>query len=230
MLASRNAVPVILGVVAVIATGFTSSRAQAQQASLLEEIVVTARMRAENLQEVPVTVSVFTAADIDQIGVSSMRDYAQLVPNFFLVETQNSSFAFVNIRGITQMRNLDPSVAIMIDGVLSTNPISMSQELFDIEQIEVLKGPQGALYGRSAVGGAINITTKRPTNEFEGFVRVGLGDGDASKLQASISGPLVEDRVFGRLSASFYDADGWRDNVVVGQNPIRSRTNRLAAD
>ncbi len=87
MLASRNAVPVILGVVVIIATGFTSTGAQAQQASLLEEIVVTARMRAENLQEVPVTVSVFTAADIDQIGVSSMRDYAQLVPNFFLVET-----------------------------------------------------------------------------------------------------------------------------------------------
>ena len=228
MFASRNAVPMILGVVAVIATGFTSTGAQAQQASLLEEIVVTARMRAENLQEVPVTVSVFTAADIDQIGVSSMRDYAQLVPNFFLVETQNSSFAFVNIRGITQMRNLDPSVAIMIDGVLSTNPISMSQELFDIEQIEVLKGPQGALYGRSAVGGAINITTKRPTNEFEGFVRVGLGDGDASKLQASISGPLVEDRVFGRLSASFYDADGWRDNVVVGQksDPVENKSAR----
>jgi len=78
---------VILGVVFIIATGFTSTGAQAQQASLLEEIVVTARMRAENLQEVPVTVSVFTAADIDQIGVSSMRDYAQLVPNFFLVET-----------------------------------------------------------------------------------------------------------------------------------------------
>lgn len=228
MLASRNAVPVILGVVAVIATGFTSSGAQAQQASLLEEIVVTARMRAENLQEVPVTVSAFTADDIDKIGVSNMRDYAQLVPNFFLVETQNSSFTFVNIRGITQMRNLDPSVAIMVDGVLSTNPISMSQELFDIEQIEVLKGPQGALYGRSAVGGAINITTKRPTNEFEGFVRAGLGDGDASKLQAAISGPLVEDRVFGRLSASFYDADGWRDNVVVGRksDPVENKSIR----
>jgi len=216
MFLSRNSVPVRFGLIAILASVVAISGAQAQQANLLEEIVVTARMRAENLQEVPVTVSAFTADEIDQIGIASMRDYAQLVPNFFLVETQNSSFTFVNIRGITQMRNTDPSVAIMVDGVLSTNPISMSQELFDIEQIEVLKGPQGALYGRSAVGGAINITTKRPTNEFEAFVRAGAGDGDASKLQAAISGPLVEDRVFGRLSASVSDADGWRDNAFLG--------------
>ena len=145
MFSSRVSVAVMLSTAAVLVNGMAIS--WAQESGLLEEIVVTARMRAENLQEVPVTVNAFTADDIDSIGVANMRDYAALVPNFFLVETQNSSFTFVNIRGITQMRNLDPSVAIMVDGVLSTNPISMSQELFDIEQIEVLK----ALKARSTV-------------------------------------------------------------------------------
>ncbi len=215
---SKRLATSLLSTGAIVMAVASSPAVQAQPAGgVIEEIFVTARMRSENLQEVPAAVDAFTAEEIEQIGVSGMRDYAKLVPNFFLVETQNSSFAFVNIRGITQMRNLDPSVAIVVDGVLSTNPISMSQELFDIEQIEVLKGPQGALYGRSAVGGAINITTKRPANEFEAFVRVGVGDGDASKVQGAISGALVEDRVFGRLSASFSDADGWRDNVTAGQ-------------
>ena len=208
MFASRLSESLMLGAVAIALVMGAPSVSYAQVGGVLEEIVVTSRMRAENLQEVPVSVTAFTAGDIDAIGVTNMRDYAKLIPNFMLVETQNSSFTFVNIRGISQFRNTDPSVAIMIDGVLSTNPISMSQELYDIEQIEVLKGPQGALYGRSAVAGAINITTKRPTNEFEGFIRGGLGNGDSAKVQGSVSGALVEDRVFGRVAVSYSDFDG----------------------
>ncbi len=212
----------LLGSAAVaLMMNFGSTSAQAQTAQTedadafeIEEIVVQSRKRGENLQDVPATVAAFPEDVIESIGISSMRDYARLIPNFFLIETQNSSFAFVNIRGITQMRNLDPSVAIVIDGVLSTSAIGMSQELFDIQQIEVLKGPQGALYGRNAMAGAINITTKRPTNEFEGFIRGGYGNGDAGKVQASISGPISEDTLFGRLAVSYYNADGWRPNVT----------------
>ncbi len=190
--------------------------AQADDEFSIEEIVVTSRKRGEALQDVPATVSAFTEADIESIGVSSMRDYAALVPNLFLIETQASAFTFVNIRGITQMRNLDPSVAVVIDGVLSTNSIAMSQELFDIQQIEVLKGPQGALYGRNAMGGAINITTKRPSNETEGFVRIGYGNGDNGKVQASISGPLSEDTLYGRIAVSYNNFGGIRRNVTTG--------------
>ena len=186
------------------------------QAQILEEIIVTARKRDENLQDTPAVISAFTEDMLENIGVSSMRDYAQLVPNMFMIETQNSSFTFVNIRGITQMRNTDPSVAIVIDGVLSTNAIGMSQELFDIQQIEVLKGPQGALYGRNSVGGAINITTKRPTEEVEGFFRAGAGNGDFYKVQGAISGPLAEDNLYGRLAFSYSDSDGVRPNVATG--------------
>ena len=128
----------------------------------LEEVVITALKRAESLQEAPATVTVFDAERIEEAGITSMRDYVGLTSNMTLMETQNNAFAFVNIRGLSQIRNVDPTVAVVIDGVLSTTSLSFSQDLYDIQQIEVLKGPQGALYGRNASGGAINITTKQP--------------------------------------------------------------------
>ncbi|RMD91151.1 MAG: TonB-dependent receptor, partial [Alphaproteobacteria bacterium] len=184
--------------------------------TVLEEIVVRALKREQSLQDAPAMVNAFTERDIENIGVKSMRDYASLVPNLYLVETQSSTFAFVNIRGISQFRNTDPSVAVVIDGVLNTSPIGISQELFDVQQIEVLKGPQGALYGRNALGGAIVITTKKPSNEFEGFVRAGAGGGHMGKGQAAVSGPIVEDKLFGRLAFSYYNDDGFRDNITTG--------------
>ena len=91
-----------------------------------------------------------------------------MVPNMTLVETQNVGNSFVTIRGISQARNSEPSVAVLVDGVLETNPYEFNQELYDIRQIEVLKGPQGALYGRDAIGGAIIIHTADPSDHFEG--------------------------------------------------------------
>lgn len=188
------------------------------QAQILEEVVVTARKRGEDMQDVPVAMSAFTSADLEAIGVSSMRDYMSQVPNVFMVETQASSFTFVNIRGISQMRNTDPSVAIVIDGVLATTPVTMSQELFDVEQIEVYKGPQGALYGRNSLGGAINITTKRPTNDFEAMIKAGYGNGDSIKTRASVSGALIRDQLYGRAAIAFSDTDGVRDNIANPKN------------
>ena len=224
--------PLLIGSAAVAmlsVSGPVLAQDGADNALEIEEIVVTARKRGESLQDVPATVVAFTEDIIDSIGVSSMRDYAKLVPNLFLIETQNASFTFVNIRGVTQMRNLDPSVAVVVDVVLSTSPISMSQELFDIEQIEVLKGPQGALYGRNAMAGAINITTKRPTNEFEGFARGGFGNGDSGKLQGSVSGPIAQDKLYGRAAFSYYNSDGFRENTALGRpgDPAENTSARL---
>ena len=102
---------------------------------------------------------------IEQAGITSMRDYVGMAPQISLVETQNIGFAFVNVRGLSQVRNSEPTVAVVVDGVLQTTGLGFSEELYDIEQVEVLKGPQGALYGRNASGGAINITTRQPTND-----------------------------------------------------------------
>ena len=156
----------------------------------LEEIVVTALKRAESLQDAPATVVAFDAETVEQARIQSMRDYVNLTSNMTLMETQNNAFAFVNIRGLAQIRNVDPTVAVVIDGVLSTTSLAFSQELYDIQQIEVLKGPQGALYGRNATGGAINITTKQPTTEPEVYVRGGIGNGDNVQFSGVASGPL----------------------------------------
>jgi len=224
-LSLRKAVTALLTGCAAIALCVNATIARAQmtdnptsqpQASEIEEIVVTALKRKETLQETPAVITAFTDSDIENIGVHSMRDYAALVPNLLLVETQGSNFAFVNIRGISQFRNTDPSVAVVIDGVLNTTGNGLSQELFDIQQIEVLKGPQGALYGRNAIGGAINITTKKPGNEFEGYIKAGYGNGNAGRGQASISGPLVKDKLFGRIAFNYYNDDGFRRNITTG--------------
>ena len=199
-----------------VAAQETTPADQATQAATGDEILVTARRREESLQDAPVTVDAFTEKDIERRGISGIDDYANLVPNFFLVETQNSTFSFPNIRGISQSRNIDQSVAVVIDGVLSTSPIALSQELFDVQQIEVYKGPQGALYGRNAIGGALNITTKKPSNEFEGLVRAEYGNGDFGKAQAVISGPLIEDELYGRAAFSYTNFEGVRENTFLG--------------
>jgi iron complex outermembrane receptor protein len=192
--------------------GLVTPLLQAQEA--LEEIVVTALRRAESLQDAAATVTAFDAETIEQARIQSMRDYVQLTSNMTLMETQNNAFTFVNIRGLAQIRNVDPTVAVVIDGVLSTTSLGFSQELYDIQQIEVLKGPQGALYGRNATGGAINITTKQPTTDPEVYVRGGIGNGDFVQLSGVASGPLGGDNVLGRIVVGYKDADGWRDNVA----------------
>jgi iron complex outermembrane receptor protein len=191
---------------------FAAAPAVAQEA--LEEIVVTALKRAESLQDAPATVTAFDAETVEEARIQSMRDYVQLTSNMTLMETQNNAFAFVNIRGLAQIRNVDPTVAVVVDGVLSTTSLGFSQELYDVQQIEVLKGPQGALYGRNATGGAINITTKQPTTEPEIYVRGGVGNGDNIQLSGVASGPLGTDNVRGRVVVGYKDADGWRDNVA----------------
>src|SRR5580692_8638603 len=176
------------------------------QTTDLTEIVVTARKRDESLQNVPVTIDAFTEQTIKSAGIESPRDFVALVPNMTLVEVQNVGNSFVVVRGISQARNSEPSVAVLVDGVLETNPAEFDQELFDISHIEVLKGPQGALYGRNAIGGAIIINTKPPSDELEGTARVGVGNGVSERAQVALSGPLDDAKtVKFRTSLNFYN-------------------------
>jgi len=151
------------------------------------------------------------------------------VPNMTLVETQNAGNAFVVVRGVSQARNSEPSVAVLVDGVLETNPAEFNQELFDIQQIEVLKGPQGALYGRNAIGGAILIRTREPTDHFEGSVKVGVANGPAERAQVAASGPLDgSNELKYRASVNFYNTRGYLDNVYLHEkaDPARDYSGR----
>jgi iron complex outermembrane receptor protein len=135
-------------------------------------------------------VNAFTAADIIRAGIDRPQDFIDLTPNMTMVQTQNQGTSFVVVRGISQARNSEPSVAVIIDGVAMANPSQFNQELFDVESIQVLKGPQGGIYGRNAIGGAVLITSKQPTDEFEGKVSAGYDSGPGYKVGASISGPM----------------------------------------
>ena len=181
------------------------------------EIVVSALRRDQRLQDAPLAITAFDSQAIRDAGIERPSDFIGLTSNVTLVETQNAGNAFVVIRGITQNRNSEPSVAVIVDGVLQVNPAQFNQELFDIEQIEVLKGPQGGLYGRNAIGGAIVINTKKPTSEFEGNITAGIDNGFGYFLRGGVSGPIT-DNLFFRVAGSWYDTDGFIPNTFLGED------------
>ena len=156
----------------------------------LEEIIVTARKRQESLQDVPIAVSVFTEDQIESAGIQRPADFISKIPNVTIVDTANVGDTQVSIRGIVSTRDAESTFAYVVDGVLITNPNGFNEELLDVQQIEVLKGPQGALYGRNAVAGAVLVTTKVPGDEFEGKIRLGAGSNSSSNFNAILSGPL----------------------------------------
>lgn len=206
-----------IGLVALLAgTAMTPVLAQADQDAADGEIVVTALRRDANLQDTPAAVTAFTTAAIENAGIEKAADFVNLTSNVNLVETQNAGNAFIIIRGITQARNSEPSVAVVIDGVQQVNPAMFNQELFDIAQIEVLKGPQGGLYGRNAIGGAIIINTKQPSDEFEGQIKAGIDNGFGWQVRGGISGPLSDSVKF-RLSGSYVDSNGFITNTFLNE-------------
>jgi iron complex outermembrane receptor protein len=224
--ALRAALCSAAGVAALTAAGFAHAQASggaapappapASQASNVGEVIVTARQRSEALEKAPVQVTVFSAQTIQDKGIEMPRDFIEATPNVTLVETQNVGTAFVVIRGISQARNSEPSVAVIVDGVPETQPAQFNQELFDISQIQVLQGPQGALYGRNAIGGAILITTQAPGSIWQGHMTVGYDSGPGGKAQGVISGPLTS--TLGMVAGlSYTDTSGYIQNTYLNQ-------------
>ena len=180
-----------------------------------EEIVVTAQFRNQKLQDVPSAVTVLTEKSIEDAGIRTTTDFVSLTPNLTFDDSFTYLNSFVVIRGVTQINNADSPVAIIVDGVPQNNQKQFKQTLFDVQQIEVLKGPQGALYGRNAIGGAINIKTRQPTNEYEGFIGGSLENGLGYRAQAGISGPIVKNRILFRVSGSYYKTNGIIENTFL---------------
>lgn len=213
-----------------VVSALSPAPSAAQEQRALEEIVVTARRRAESFQDVPVTITAFDQDTIRSAGIERPRDFVALTPNVTLVETQNQGTSFLTIRGISQARNSEPSAAILVDGVLLTNPAQLTQELFDVQSIEVLKGPQGAVYGRNAIGGAILITTQEPGDEQQARIRLGYDSGPGMRAQLMGNGPLGNsDTLKYHAALSYYDTDGWIDNVYLGEeaDPFKDTSVRL---
>ena len=202
----------------------------AQSGDSLEEVVVTARKRDESLHDVPVAVNAFSAAEIESAGIVRPQDFIALTPNMTMVQTQNQGTSFITVRGISQARNSEPSVAVLIDGVALANPSQFNQELFDIEHIEVLKGPQGALYGRNAIGGAIIIRTQDPGDELAGKVTLGYDSGPGYKVRGNVGGPLNDSKTLKfMVSGSYFNTDGYIENTYLHEkaDPFRDLSGRV---
>ena len=184
----------------------------------LETVTVTAQRRVERLQDVPIAVKAFSAEQIDSAGIKSTQDFINLTPNMSFDNSFTYGNSFVVIRGVTQINNADSPVAVVVDGVPQNSQKQLKMNLFDIARIEVLKGPQGALYGRNAIGGAINIETKAPSNQFEGFAGIDIGNGNSREVSGGVSGALVEDVALFRLVGQSKKSDGLTANTFLNKN------------
>lgn len=176
------------------------------------EIISISRKRPESIQDVPIATTALSASQLEAAGVERPSDFIGLIPNVSIVDSANVGDTQVNIRGIISTRDAESTFAYVVDGVLMTNPNSFNEELLDVSQIEVLKGPQGALYGRNAVAGAIIVTTKEPSDELEGRFKIGIGNNGTSRANAMLTGPLSEN-LRGRVVVSTSNTDGHYSNV-----------------
>lgn len=187
---------------------------ETDQVAEIEVIQVTSRLRKESIQNVPIAITAFSEQEIEDMGIERAGDFIAMTPNMTMVESQNAGTSFITIRGLSQVRNGESPVAVSVDGVLQISPNQLNQDLFDIAQIEVLKGPQGALYGRNAIGGAINITTKMPTEDTSAYIEADVGNGGLKSLTGAVSGGFSENFLY-RVTASHKDYDGLIDNVFL---------------
>ncbi|SEL33545.1 iron complex outermembrane recepter protein [Colwellia chukchiensis] len=199
---------------AMAADNDTTVANNSKQVKEIEVIQVTSRLRKESIQNVPIAITAFSEQEIEDMGIERAGDFIALTPNMTMVEAQNAGTSFITIRGLSQVRNGESPVAVSVDGVLQISPNQFNQDLFDIAQIEVLKGPQGALYGRNAIGGAINITTKMPTEETSGYLETDIGNGGLKSLTGAVSGQLFDNFLY-RVTASHKEFDGLIDNVYL---------------
>jgi len=202
---------------------------QAEQ-GMLEEIVVTARKREESLQESPVAVSAFSAETLRESGVSTMRDLSTAVPGLSFSE-QSSKAPSIFIRGVGQRESnaaLDPGVGVYINGIYIARTDTQLFDTVDTESIQVLRGPQGTLFGKNTTGGAMLVTTKSPnTEEFSGTFGTKLGNYNRRDGKLFLNIPLNDDTLSMRAAVSSVKRDGYTENVLTGR--YHGDEDRLAA-
>jgi len=188
------------------------------QSSALEEVIVTAERRAQDAQDVPIALTIIGGSEISPAGISSISDVALKTPN--LTYTQfNIGEPQLFLRGLgttIDSAGADPTVSVFIDDVYVGRSAGATSDLYDLERIEVLRGPQGTLYGRNVTGGAISIVTKRPSEEFEAKVGVTVGNYGLTVFRGLVNGP-IGDNLAGSMTFSKRDRDGFAYSNVSGQ-------------
>lgn len=190
----------------------------------IEEITITARKREESLQEVPISVSALTGDELADKSIRYASDLARFVPSLQIApQNQGTASAVIySLRGQAQSDitlNFDPAVSVYVDGVNIAKPTGTTATFFDLERVEVLKGPQGTLYGRNTTGGAVNYFTKRPDHDgYHGYASADFGNYDAINFRGAINVPIIDQKVAARFGFQRTERDGYVISDFSGQD------------
>ena len=184
----------------------------------VEEIIVTATKRAESIQDVPISISAYSGDFLEESDIRTLQDLSLYAPNFTMAYSSQATNARIFIRGIGSVGNsgIETSVGVYVDGVYYPRPGSVIGNLLDIEAAEVLRGPQGTLFGRNTAAGALSLRTRDPSDEFEGYVQAGFGDYDAYTLEGVVNAP-ISDTVALRLAGKYAERDGYGFNTLTDE-------------
>lgn len=199
-------------------------QAEARASSSIDTVVVTAQRREERLQDVPISVSAFSDETLQDLGITGGPMLQLAVPNVTFAKSYYSGYNF-QIRGIgTKQTSVsgDTSTGVHFNGAPLTSNRLFEAEFFDVERVEVLRGPQGTLYGRNATGGAVNVISARPTNDFEAQLFAEVTNYDGRKLRGMVNVPLVDDQLALRVAGATLNRGGFVDNLGTG-NKIDDR-------
>lgn len=184
--------------------------------SQLEEVIVTAQKREQSLLDVPVAVTAITAAQLENAGVQNFNDLVRLAPSLTMNQSNTANSSSITLRGIGTYAfsiAVEPSVSVVIDDVANARQLQAFSNLSDIERVEVLRGPQGTLFGKNASAGVISVVTKAPSDELTGSIEATVTDDDEFRVSGSLSGPMGENAGF-RLNAYISDRDGHITNLT----------------
>lgn len=205
---------------AALATVVPAVAQQAADALVLEEIIVTARRSEERLQDAPVAVTALSAETLERLGAGDLGDLQASVPNLTLHEGDASN-AVVYIRGVGQIDSLafaDPGVGIYLDDVYLGRAQGAFLDVFDTERVEVLRGPQGTLYGRNTIGGAVKFVSRQPDDRVEGSLEATIGSDQRRDVKAALRGPLVPEKLAASAAVAYLSRDGYATNSVDGRD------------
>ena len=211
----------VVAVVVICLSSF-SFQSYAQDAGGLEEIVVTAQKRSESMQDVPISIQVFSADEIERLNIRNTIDLVRNVPNMIGINNVGlPQAASYFLRGVGQdesISSLDPAVGTFVDGVYISRQIANNARLYDVDSVEVLRGPQGTLYGRNTSGGAIRIITQKPHDHNEGFIDLAYGEYDTKEVTGKVN-LAISDNLFLKVTAFYLDqSDGFLQNVTLNRD------------
>jgi iron complex outermembrane recepter protein len=193
-----------------------ATTAHAQPSNTIEELVVTAERREQSLQDVPVAVSAFTSERRDLIGITTIQDMTNFTPGL-QYSTQLDRTSVRGVGRLTNVHTAQGAVAIYSDGIYTSSTVEAGKTPLFTDRVEVLRGPQGTLYGRNSIGGAINVISKRPTDDWYAEVRAQVQNYDRTIIEGAVSGPTIIPGVNFRLAGNWdKQREGWIDNIVPG--------------